>query len=80
MTTWSAVELEHRRRDVHQLGDEVVGKARARERDVGVLEDVGHPPDAVVVLDQRVLLLDALRGRCPWTTAILSRITLNTYG
>ena len=39
-----------------ELGDELVGKALARKRDVGVLEDVGHAPDAVVVLDEPVLL------------------------
>ena len=62
-----AVDLDLRRRDGAQLVEQLGREAVARERDVRVLEDVGHAPDAVVVLDQRVLLLDLARGRCPST-------------
>ena len=51
-----ALELDHRRRHRQELGDQLVGEALAREGDVGVFEDVGHAPDAIVVLDQPVLL------------------------
>ena len=54
-----AVELELRRNRRLELRHQLVCEARARDRDVRVFEDVGHPPGAVVVLDERVLLLDA---------------------
>ena len=75
-----AVLLDRGRRDGLQLVDQLRREARARERDIRVLERVRHAADAIVVLHQHVLLLDLLAGRCPSTRAILSRMTLNTYG
>ena len=51
-----ALDLDLRRGDGRELGQQLVGKAVARKGDVRVLEDVGHAADAVVVLDERVLL------------------------
>ena len=49
-----ALDLEHRRGDGQELGQELVGKAIARKGDVRILENVRHPADAIVVLDEPV--------------------------
>ena len=63
MTSDVAVVLDQAGAEVAQLGDQLVVEARARERDVAVLERVGHAADAVVLLDEQVLALDQLARR-----------------
>src|SRR5262249_46600229 len=57
-----AVFLDRRGRDVLELRDQLRRAAPARDRNVGILERIRHPSDAVVVLDQKILRLHRLRS------------------
>ncbi len=56
----AALVFDHRRRMQLQLAHQRIVEAREREGHVGVLQRIGHAPDAVVLLDQLVLGLDQL--------------------
>jgi hypothetical protein len=74
-----ALDLDHRGGHGQELGQELVGKALARKGDVGVLEMSVIRPTRSWCLTSQYLSLTFCRS-VSFDAAILSRITLNTYG